>query len=244
MRRFIHIPSTDQSILDFNPINVWDSENLVIVGDSTTATDYNEVGATYDLSNPTAANQPVYNASDADFNGFPSLTFDGINDYLYRSLANWRGSDTSGFIVNVVKFESTGSLEFFFSSADEATNGEKFAFRANSASSIQSQIVSGSITNTFSPTKINSVDPFVISLGSDSTQYFPYIDNTLQTVGTSTGAWLGGTGGARDNISIGADIKATNVFGNIKWVFTGYFPFVNQSTCEQIITFLLNKYKL
>ena len=53
--------------LDFNPYNIWDSEHISINNTTTTLTDFNTVGTTYDLVNPAASNQPAYTSSDSSF---------------------------------------------------------------------------------------------------------------------------------------------------------------------------------
>ena len=72
--------------LDFNPYNIWDSEHISINNTTTTLTDFNEVGTAYNLVNPAASNQPTYTSADSDFSGLPSLTFDGVDDYLENTV--------------------------------------------------------------------------------------------------------------------------------------------------------------
>lgn len=47
----------------------------------------------------TALNRPTYTASDATFGGRPSMTFDGVNDYLVRTALVWPGTQMTAFCV-------------------------------------------------------------------------------------------------------------------------------------------------
>ncbi len=47
----------------------------------------------------TVASRPTYNASDANFGGRPSMTFDGTNDYLVRTALVWPGTQMTAFCV-------------------------------------------------------------------------------------------------------------------------------------------------
>jgi hypothetical protein len=76
---------TLQQIVDlFGFSNVWSSENLTIAGTTTTANDYKGV---HNLSNPGATNQPTFNTSSVNFGGKPSLSFNGIDDYLIKNIS-------------------------------------------------------------------------------------------------------------------------------------------------------------
>ena len=105
------------TVLDFSPYNVWDSENVVINGTTTTFTDFNNVGTTYNLVNPSATNQPAYNASDSGFNNLPSFTFDGVGEYVSNGVSGYRYGDSSGMYIGVFRYESGSNFNFFTSSS-------------------------------------------------------------------------------------------------------------------------------
>jgi hypothetical protein len=73
----------------------------------------------------TAANQPTYNASDAGYNGKPTLSFDGTNDFMVSAV--WSVAPTTvGTVLAVCECASSGTrIIFCFASA--GGSGELYA---------------------------------------------------------------------------------------------------------------------
>ena len=106
---------TLQQIIDaFGFSNAWSSENLTIAGTTTTALDYKGV---HDLVNPGATNQPTFNSASASFGNKPSLSFNGVDDYLIKNVSNFNNVN-EGFQIDVFK----GTTPRVLTSADNGTN--------------------------------------------------------------------------------------------------------------------------
>jgi len=231
-------------ILAYSPFNVWDSEHVTIDGDVTTLLDYNNVGAAYDLANPAASNQPTYNASSSDFNSLPSFTFDGIADYVINSVNDFRGADTSGFIVSVFKLIGGYRMDIL-TSASESVNF-RFVEQSFFGSSAQYSFRSGG-----APTTVNSMeraitvgDATIQGLSGDGTNFVPYDEAGEMTFTLSDSyRWFDGVTG-RENIAIGGWLRPASGYSNIEWCFSGYFPYVDDATTLEIIAILKTKYAI
>lgn len=67
------------------------------------------------LTAPAAANRPTYNTSDSDFNGQPSATGDGTNDWLRDTSISMGASWSPGTIIVVGKMVTNTSNEWWLS---------------------------------------------------------------------------------------------------------------------------------
>ncbi len=79
-----------------------------------------------DLIQGTAARQPGFNATDANFNGHPSLTFDDVDDFMLSddAASTWDFmSDGSGCTIMVVHRVGGGGLIISTATATGADNG-------------------------------------------------------------------------------------------------------------------------
>ena len=230
------------SVLDFSPYNVWDSENLVISGTSTTLTDFNNVGTTYNLVNPAATNQPTYAATDSDFNNLPSLTFDGVDNYVKNSVSGYRFGDSSGMYISVFKYLS-GSYFQFLASADESAN-TRFIAQNRNPGVAQYQIRQGNNTVLVDTTQDNVApnDVTIQALAGDGTNYVTYNqDGVIVNSLTGTYRWFNGVTN-RSNVVIGANVRGVIDAANISWCMSGYFPYVDDATTLNLISFLKTKY--
>ncbi len=239
--------SREPSILDYSPYNVWDSDHLDIVGTATTAIDYNEVGATHNMVNPTAEAQPTYTASSTNFNGSPSLTFDGVDDYLQNQVSDFRTGDTGGIIISVFRCLSKNTT-FTFMSSDDATgviymNDTSFSTNAYfwlSRGSAGIRRFSGTANiRTGSP----SISIAVQNSGSEYKLFVNGSEDEITMVNTANdgAVWFDDVVGS-DNITIGGRQTIAPSFSNIEWCFTGIFPYVNDATTLEILAILNNKY--
>jgi hypothetical protein len=186
------------------------------------------------LTNPAAASQATYSASDVDFNNKPSLTFDGVDDYNTKSVVNFRGSDNSGVIYIVVKPIGTGNAQHLFSFAD--TSGVIFInFKIQS---LKSNIFlvggSGGTKDIKSTNSLSTTKPTVIALASTGAEYKIFhngvVETLVLTTGTNDGAWTN-TFSSNDNITInGIVFSSTAAPANDTQALTGYAPYVDDTT--------------
>ena len=244
------------SILDFSPFNVWDSEHVTINGTTTTFEDFNNVGAAYDLENPAATNQPSFSQSSSNFNSLPSFTFDGVDNYVTSSLSNFRGSDSSGVVIDVVRvisgnliaglgsYNSTETLNYVGYAAANVGNVVRIISPAPNTQAGNFRVYIGS-------TDILTGSPsFAYANVGTGSQYKIFVNNAQDTVtvttspGVNDGAiWF--NDGTQDNIAIGArNGSSIGGPGNIEWCFSGYFPYVSDSQVQGIMDYLVTKYGL
>jgi hypothetical protein len=232
------------SILDFAPYNVWDSDSLSIVSTLTTAIDYNEVGAAYDLANPSPDNQPTFNSSDTGANGYPSLSFDGTTDYLINPVSNWRTSDSSGLIVFVAKYIS--GRYYALTTTDNASTNYYLQQRVL-ANKFEFLIKGSGINDIYGSTDVNDGNYHVIAYASTGSEYKMFVDGALETIniqsGSNNGKWLSALIGT-DSVAIGALYTPGITYSEIDWVFSGYFPYVDDATCIAISDILKTKYNI
>lgn len=229
-------PLSIQDIVDeFGFLNAWSSENIFIDGTNTTAIDY--LGE-HDLSNPTSTEQPTFNSIGAvGVLSKPSLDFNGTTDYLKKSVVNWRGSDTTGVMVSVFKVKSTSSLEYLCTSDEGSVSDSVFPIISSNKLRI---IVDGADITAATNDLMNTTDN-VSAFGSNGSEFKMFTNGVLDTVvsGTNDGRWLDGAIN-RDNISIGAVVRSSILYGEMEWVFSGYLPY----TDDNAIIELQNKLKV
>lgn len=233
---------TLQQIIDsFGFSNAWSSENLTIVGTTTTALDYKGV---HDLANPGATNQPTFNASSVDFGGKPSLSFNGIDDYLIKNTANFNNV-ASGFQIDVFK----GTTPRALTSADNATNA-RYTSGYTSDGKIGFELVF--ITNRFTANTLvwNTAVGNVVAYVSNASAYLISLNGASNSGadlniinGANNGAWFNSVG-LRDNVSIGGRITSTPKYANIEWVFSGVGTNTSETDLNALTLALKNYYKL
>ena len=235
-------------ILAFSPYNVWDSEHAVIDGNNTTFIDFNNVGTTYDLTNPAATNQPTYTASDSNFNNLPSFDFDGVGDYMLGTAANYRNSDDSGALISVYKLDNATRLSSITISSSASTYYIGFSLIATNT--YRFVAFAGPSRQWRGSTNINNTTTsYAVANVCTGSSYKQWINETPQTVtilaGTNDGSlWTDAV--AFDNIAVGALVRPSGVsnFSGIKWAFSGYFPYTSDSQIDDIMAYLVTKYGL
>ena len=234
-----------EDILEFNPYNIWDSEHITIDGTTTTLHDFNTFGDKIDMSNPSASNQPTYNAASANFNGLPSFTFDGVSQYVKGDIVDYRNTDTSGVIVSVFRHLS-GVYIFELTLSQSNTTTRYFVSYTNTNSYRPSLIPS--ISRSFrGDTNIVTGSPSsVVAYADTGASYSMNINGNLETLTmihgvNDGGAWLDTS--SFDAIAIGGLVRTSGIlYGNVEWCMSGYFPYTDESTTLEIVNFLKNKY--
>jgi len=232
-------------ILAYSPYNVWDSEHLTIIGDVTTLLDYNNVGTAYDMANPAASNQPIYNSSSANFNSLPSFTFNGSSDYVSSSVSNFRGSDTSGIVVSVYR-KLSGNVIFSFSVSASYTQRGFYTTESNNGFRILA-VTDGPLLRIVGSTNIDNTNPQLATYQNSGSSYKMWIGDTAQSLDFQSGGNDGSIWFSSSNdfntIDIGAlEYNNSVFFSNIEWCFSGYFPYVDDATTLEIIAILKTKY--
>ncbi len=227
-------------------IHVWDSENLTILGTTTTANDYNIIGVKHDLLNPAASNQPTYNSSDSNFNNLPTLSFNGVGHYLTKTFADFLISETSGEIHSVVRGTMNQRM-LTLTSADSI--GNNYAVGHSQSSFDFGHFVDSAgggfnngIRDTLA-TKPNEQGTILISLVSDGLAYRIFLNGVEHTVsmgsGANDGKWFSSVPD-RDDITIGASLTAIPFYAVQDWAYTGYFNLLT----NQDRNILFNELKL
>ena len=231
-------------ILAFNPYNVWSSENVIIDGTETTFLDFNNSsdGASYNLVNPAASNQPAYNTSDSGFNNLPSFTFDGVGEYVSNGVSGYRESDSSGMYIGVFRYESGTNFNFFTSAQN---NNGIFIRQARFPGTTQYIHRYGGSTNTLETTQDNILDGDVTiqAVAGDGTDWITYNEggNIPNTIVAGGYKWFDEIPN-RTNIGIGASLNSAIRYANISWCMSGYFPYVDDETTLDLISLLKTKY--
>jgi hypothetical protein len=237
---------TLQSLFEeYNFTNMWSSENLDISGTNTTMLDYS---GEHDLVNPVAANQATFNASSANFNSKPSLTYNGTTDYNKKLVTDWRGSDSTGVIIGVYRTVS-GATQYFYSTSSESVATDYLASTTSSSNyrtRYFDSVVASKRSMVGNVNVLSGAVAHVITEVCTGSNYHIYTDSTDNTLTPSTGTddgatWMNDI--SRDNISIGGFDRSSGVaYSNIEWCFTGYLPYSDIPTVEALITELKTYY--
>ena len=222
-------------------LNAWSSENTTEFFNITTFHDYlNE----YDLINPSAANQPTFNASSANFNSKPSYSFDGTDDYVLNAVANYRGSDSSGVIIKVARHTSGG---FFvgFCTADNSDNTNYLYTNYTSGRIRLSLSYSGTINSVRGGTVINDGTAFAVGYASTGSSYRLNVNGSFESKtlvsGADDGVWLNQAPN-RDSLTIGSLQNNSPLYAGSEWVFSGYMPYTNDAAITTAINELKTHY--
>ena len=233
-------------ILAFSPINVWDSEHINVSGTTTTLYDYNEVGVQHNLTNPAASNQPTFNASSANFNSKPSFTFDGVSDYVRKTVSGYRPTDTSGVFISVYRLIS--GIQICDITVSDTTATNRYIFNQINTDTLRVYVLNGSTVSFRGSTNINDTNSKVVAYGTSGSVYKQWVGTTAQTInmisGVNNGAeWLNDpSSNGYNNLTIGALERTSLAYSNLEWCFSGYFPYVDDSTILSILTLLKAKY--
>jgi len=230
--------------LNYNPYNIWDSENATIVGTTTTWLDYNNVGVKYNLVNPTPDNQPTLVSGDVDFNGIDSFSFDGINDFVNNgSVIDYRASDSSGSFYFVFRTGAdVTTTQVIFNAKKPSVSTEYFLISLSSGKiscSIRSSLSTIANVLTTTTTTLLPNTNYVLRFTSIDTAYQIELNGIDQafnvsgvsgTSGFNDGKWFSEIGGLLDTIVIGSQSLVGFEFPfNGKITFAGYYPVLSES---------------
>lgn len=233
-------------LLAYNPYNIWKPEDSQTVGSITTLNDFNNVGATYDMANTAASDQPTI-AADSDFNDLDVLTFDG-SDILINNVADYRLGDTSGLVAAVINPNVLGATKPIFSLGNTSISNTIFSVRAQ-GTDLQLILLGGTggtnIIEASTPLIGNTT--YAICVASTGSGYKFWVngslDGTSVITGSDNGSWLSRYS-AMSNISLGANIYSSSFFSNIRMGLVGYFPYTNDTDALAINQLLITRYGL
>ena len=195
----------------FHPLNLAGSQ-LYFAKNTATPSLWNDQSPNgYDLTQSTATQQPIISANSVDF--------DGVNDVLFRNIANPFSGHTLGTFY--FSFYFNGNRQELFASADASSDIRLIAFQANTVFGNKLSVISirGS-----SPNRVNSTDSLVIGynygyIASNGSNYILSLNGVLQTniviVGNDDGTWFGNIA-SRDNISIGGVLRSSSFYSPTK----------------------------
>ena len=147
------------------------------------------------------------------------LIFDGADDCVLNSIANFRSSDNTGSIVVRFKSTSTATVKTLFSSANEASTNDYLAFLLNYSTAVGSIYTLTNVANvttqvrTTATTFNDGVEHTAIltSNGSAWSIIVDGVDQALTLVeGSNNGTWFSAIP-SRDNISIGSLKRSSNI---------------------------------
>ena len=234
------------SLLEFSPYNIWDSEHITIDGTTTTLHDFNTFGDKIDMSNPSASNQPTYNASSANFGSKPSLSFDGVSQYLKADAVGYGSDIDTGVIISVTKDSaSVANLSMYISDSNQSV--KYFNSRVNRDNNLRLIVASDIIFAFKGNTDISDFNASVKSIGMSNSTWKMWINQIAQVITFTNGtppslSYLSSYPNF-NTISLGGLVRSTGVdFSDGEWVFTGVFPYVSDAQVVEIVNFLKNKY--
>lgn len=219
---------------EYNFLNMWTSENIDVSGTVTTLFDY---AGEHDLVNPAAINQPTLNISDANFGGKPSLSFDGVSQYISKNTPNWRGTDTSGVFVVVYKAPETLTYGLI-SLADNANNGRFFTM-GDSGTGIP-EFRKGGLVLCDGATA--SFDAKVVATAGTGTVLKNFLNGSEDTGTPAAYSWINSYSPFIDNISIGAVLRPSVIYRAFDIAMVGYLQYTNEADIINVQNDLTNYY--
>jgi len=175
----------------------------------------------YDVSQATTEKKPLLKLAANGINGKPAVLFDGSNDILVRTVANWLSDDSAGSVFVVLRLAATTDYQDFLASADEgSTNyyvmfspyynagsyGQKF--RVMQKNNDTADLIYSTDINVASKTYIGTIR----SNGSAYTIRRNGVDQALNAeTGSNTGDWFADAAN-RDNFSVGAVKRSSEAY--------------------------------
>lgn len=200
-------------------LNAWSGENIEINGTTTKAKDY---VLEHDLANPTVASQPTFKGANSSFGNRPILDFDGIDDYLTKSVANWRASDSSGIFIMVANVVGN----YYFSTNDNSSNTAWFSMYqgvANIHGFVKSGALVVSSNNSYTGANVYA------SVGT-GTEFKEFINGLDETNSPASYSWLDSLPTQRDDIVLGSTQRLSSIYANVDIAFCGYLPYTDDAT--------------
>lgn len=142
----------------------------------------------------------------------PAYWFDGVNDKIVHSVADFGDTDYKGSITALIKTDDVSSTAIF-STADEGTDLYRLLLGINTSGQLYvDQYNNDTACGVSGDTVITDNEYHTVGVTSDGTVWKLYVDGELESLtvnyGVNNGDWLADTDN-RDNIAIGALIGST-----------------------------------
>jgi hypothetical protein len=185
-------PATD----DAHPVGLWKDQS----------------GNGYDVSQETADSRPLLKLTTNGINGKPVLLFDGTDDFLRRTVANWLSTDSAGSVVAV--YNLTADLqdnEHILSTCDEGSTTKIWSLRGYRAAATPYVAIlqrnADTLDTVVAATAISAATTYILVFMSSGTAWSARINgaNEIMAVsaGANTGDWFADTAD-RDSFLVGA----------------------------------------
>ena len=178
-------------------------------------------GNAYDVSQATTEKKPLLKLTTNGINNRAAVLFDGSNDILVRTVANWLSGDSAGSVFIVVQLDTIADLMAALATADEGGTAYYMMFNPyyqNDAAGRPLRVMQrNNDTGDFVRVDdILAVDTaYVAAYRSSGTAYtirMNGVDRTLTVVaGSNTGDWFADTAN-RDNMSVGGVKRSAEAY--------------------------------
>jgi hypothetical protein len=170
-------------------------------------------GQGYHVSQTDNTKRPLLKLAANGINSRPTILFDGTNDILVRTVANWLSGDSAGSMFAVTRMSATpSSNQLLLATSDEATGATRVVLHyildvATSGQVLKQYQDNAGGADTVKGNTVLSVNTtYVVKFGSTGTAYNMRVNSVDQTPnvtgGTNSGDWYADVT-ARDNFSVG-----------------------------------------
>lgn len=194
----------------FKPHLVTNTQLYIQRKDSTVSLcpDYSPNG--FNLTQAVALQQPTLSANSIDFS---------TNDFMINNTANVFSGDNSGYIFFSGYYNSVGStVNIILASCDATANTDLFYVGINASGQVRILSIFGGVTNNLNGNTVLTNGQFYHGwINTNGTTWTAKLNGITQTLTVSSGSNNGGFFNDipnRDNLTIGALIRLTNVFGD------------------------------
>lgn len=178
------------------------------------------------------------------YDGRGAYSFDGSEDYVKKTVSDWRNSDTQGTISAWIKVNLLGvGNQAIFSSSDEATQTQYHIMRLDNNGALE-------LYNTGGTDEIRSTNTVTagrwahVVLSSTGSQYRMYINGVEETLvveaGSDSGNWFDDVSD-RDNIIIGITIDSGGTRTPFNGTIDEVMVFNRSLSAEQVRTLYYNQ---
>ena len=213
-------------------LNFWATNDQLISG--TTTTIYDQVGV-LDMANIDVTSQPTY--SD------PYQDFDGVTDYLRNTVSNFRTSDTTGVVTLKVKLtDNTTKQNYLFCSADELTAKYIYVSYRNLKLRITFIGLTGGTHIVESNDALTFNQEYKISWYNTGSAIKLMVDGVVVGVnnvsGSYSGQWFNLLDTFSDNISLGAAVSLSVLYGKSSIEKAGYSAYTNEAAITTLQSLL------
>ena len=172
-------------------------------------------GNGYHVSQDTAGKKPLLKLTVNGINGKPTILYDGVDDILVRTVANWRSSDNAGSIFIVYKSMGWTDYRPILASTDAASNNYYantfIPYRAAAEPWVYTSFKEAGTTNAVRISDVSMLNvPYlgiVRSNGSAWTIRINGADKALTMIAGSNNGWWFNDVTERDNLIVGGSIN-------------------------------------